>query len=117
MSDEPKHTPAKTSHDHARELHRFADWLLTRPAFKWPVNNIGTYLPLYAGTKKSFVEIAKALGTGAKKFTDTEVRFEVTNGESRVSLWADRNVLCTLIRPAQWSCDPLLDLLTEDPAQ
>lgn len=115
MNDEPKWP---TSHDYARELHRVADWFLERPEFIWPYSEPGESVFLYTSSKEEFVRIVRALGSGKKEFTETAVKYTVSIPPSRIQVEARREVLCRLIQPAQWECDPLLDIPTQDtPAQ
>lgn len=100
-------TPKPTSHDYARDLQKMADWLLTRPAFETGGYSRGHhYFRFYE--KDQFVDAAKSLGTGKKQFTADEISFKVELPFGSINIEAPRNIVCRLVRPAEYECDPFL---------
>jgi hypothetical protein len=96
-----------TSHDYARGLQAMAEYLLARDAF-----NVGSYGHGHhyfrMSEKEPFVSAVKALGNGKKNFTEDEINFRVELPYGTISVDAPRNVVCRLIRAAEYECDPLL---------
>lgn len=97
-----------TSHDYARRLQELAAFLLSRDSFVLPYSEPTSYHHFHYYEKEPFVAAVRALGSGKKKITETGIEFIVTPPGSHISLEAPRNLLCRLIRPAEYDCDPLL---------
>lgn len=106
-------TPKPTSHDFATELELMAQWLRSRPAFSWP-RTVSNYTPIHTWDKEEFVACVKGLGTGTKEFTDSEVKFTVTVGQSKIVVMVPRNKVCRLVRPAEYDCEPFLSQSEEE---
>jgi hypothetical protein len=106
---EPK-SGKPTSHDWARNIHAFADFLLSRPAFEisysFPTET--RLMTFWPGDKDKFLSAAKALGTGKKGFTESEIHFTVKQPWGEFQIKAARSVVCRLVKPAQYECDPFL---------
>lgn len=100
-----------SSHDYARNLQSMAEALLSRPAFvlPWseakPIQCMGFYAD---ADKQNFLDAVKALGSGKKEFSDSEVQFRAELSGGLLILSIPRNILCRLIRPAEYECIPFL---------
>ena len=100
-------TKKPTSHEYARNVKAFAEFLLSRPEFEMPWTP--TYLGIvryWGGDKERFLAAARALGTGKKKYEHDDIEFTVTHEWGEFTIRAPRNSVCRLVRPAQYECDP-----------
>jgi hypothetical protein len=99
------------SHEYARCLQQFANFLLSRDAFELPWTTPTTFhhMTYYDPEDKGrFIAAVKALGTGEKKFTEDHVEFIVNApGTDAFTIRAPRHVICRLLKPAKYECDPL----------
>ena len=101
-------TPVSISHDYARNLQKFAEFLLSRESFPLPYHEPTSFHYFNYHDKESFVAAVKSLGSGKKKITDDKIEFVIETSGAHLSVEAPRNLLCRLIRPAEFECDPLL---------
>ena len=99
-----------TSHDWARNIKAFAEFLLSRPAFEisysWSTEL--RQMTFWSDDKDKFLHAAKSLGAGKKEFTGDNVKFTVKHEWGEFTITAPRNVVCRLIKPAEYECDPFL---------
>ena len=99
-----------TSHDWALNIQAFAEFLLSRPEFEisysFPTET--RQMTFWSDGKDQFLAAAKALGTGKKEFTDNEVKFTVAHEWGEFTIKAARAVVCRLVKPAEYECDPFL---------
>ncbi|HLW51247.1 MAG TPA: hypothetical protein VKW06_00260 [Candidatus Angelobacter sp.] len=98
-----------TSHDLARALQQTAEWLLSRPSFQIEERfDAMTWQSINFSQKDKFLAAVRAIGTGKKAFRphEVEVKAEIPGG--RIYLKAPRDLVCRLIRPAEYECDPFL---------
>ena|SRR6185369_13301372 len=105
MTDQNK---SATSHDYARALQEAAAFFLAHPAFDIdrPRAYSFNYFRFYK--KELFIAAVKALGTGKKSGDDSSIQFHVKSGDVEVTISAPRGMVCRLIRPAEYDCDPFL---------
>jgi hypothetical protein len=96
------------SHEYARRLQELAEFLLSRESFVLPYFEPTSYHHFRYYEKEPFIAAVKALGSGKKKITDGEIEFVVERPGAHIGIEAPRNLLCRLIRPAEYDCDPLL---------
>lgn len=99
-----------TSHEYANRLEKLAAELKSKSDFELPdyseryYGNYGIETFRYNNQKEGFLQAARALGSGTKDGTADELTFK--HGDIRLSV--DRNVVCKLVRPAEYECEPLL---------
>lgn len=97
-----------TSHDLALNLQKTAVWLLSKESFPLSEFDAHSYQYLSFTKKEEFLAAVKAVGSGKKKFSDTEITFEVEAPWGIVKLTARRETVCRLIRPAEYDCASFL---------
>lgn len=96
------------SHEYARALQHAAEFLLSRPAFNTNMTRAYSYNFFRYHEKELFVAAVKAVGSGVKEFTDSDIKVLYRQGDVEITIEAPRNTLCRLIRPAEYDCDPFL---------
>lgn len=92
-----------TSHEYARELQKTAAILLNRPEIAFPH---GPYLYESYYDKEQFLEAVRAMGSGAKKFTEHDFRFTPT--DTCITMCISRSKVCRKVQEEKWECEPLL---------
>lgn len=65
-------------------------------------------MTFWSNDRNKFLAAAKALGTGKKDFTEDTIKFTVKQEWGEFSISASRNIVCRLIKPAEYECDPFL---------
>lgn len=104
-----ENTKPVTSHDYALALQRAATFFLSRPAFDIDSTRAYSFSYFRFYKKEQFLAAVKALGSGRKGGDDKEIEFLATApGGVEVTVSAPRTLLCRLIRPAEFDCDPFL---------
>jgi hypothetical protein len=96
------------SHDYARRLLELATFLLSRDSFVLPYHEPTSFHHFRYYEKEPFVAAVRALGSGKKKLAEDSIEFVVAQPGYSLSVEAPRNLLCRLIRPAEYDCDPFL---------
>lgn len=91
------------SHEYAKILHDTAEHLLSRPVVE--VEN-EPFLYLGFWDKERFVTAARAMGSGQKRFTGTDLRFKPDGTCLELSIGRDK--VCRKIQDAKWECEPIL---------
>lgn len=97
-----------TSHDYAHFLQHAAEIFLSREAFQIPAHYDYSFNYFRFDNKDEFVAAVKALGPGKKVFSDDNIEFKIQEPHVSIIVEAPRKLLCRLIRPAEYECDPLL---------
>jgi hypothetical protein len=108
VDDSVEQVRPRTSHDLARNLQRTAEWLLAHQAFRIENFDALAYEWISFHDKEMFLDAVKAVGAGRKEFTPETICFRVDIPGGQIKLSAPRNLVCRLIRPAEYDCDPLL---------
>lgn len=105
-----------TSHEYAFQLQQLVELLLARNPFDIPDYVKRATVSLRYFDKAPFIESVRSVGNMHKEFDDeylTCIATEKAGGELRV--YIQRNQVCTLVRPAEYDCIPLLS--TEEESQ
>jgi hypothetical protein len=98
-----------TSRDYANRLRQLADWFDQRPEFPLPVDEGKMYdFFHYGNDKDGFLAAVRSLGSGAKEFSNDDVKFLPKIGEAfHFVLDAARSTVCRKVQEEKWECDPL----------
>lgn len=97
-----------TSHDWARDLHKTADYLLSRPEVEME-SKPAIYNFMY--DKEKFLAAVRAMIPGRKVIDEFNVAFEPKG--TILSLRVPRNLVCRKIQDVKYDCEPFLSP-TED---
>lgn len=96
-----------TSHQYAEYLKELAEFLLSKTDFKTDLEKAYLFIHLYK--KEELVAAVKALGTGTKEFKNDDFHFKPTTPEHLfIRIDAPRNIVCRLVEPAKYDCEPIL---------
>lgn len=98
-----------TSHDYAKNLQLMAEWLLSHDAFQLPGHSYASgHHYFHFCDKEPFLACAKSLGSFKKDFTDSAIKLNVELPFGDVAVEAPRNLVCRMVRAAEYDCEPLL---------
>lgn len=92
------------SHEYAKRLHEIAEFLESRPEFETPM---GVHLYQYSSSKAPFLAAAKALGNVTKEYRGDDLRISPAAFPEMIFA-VPRSVVCRLVKPAEYDCEPLL---------
>ena len=95
------------SHEYAGYLKELAEFLLSKPNFKTDLEK--AYLFIHVYKREELVAAVKALGAGTKEFKNDDFHFKATTSEHLfVRVDAPRNIVCRMVKPAEYDCEPIL---------
>jgi hypothetical protein len=96
-----------TSYEYASKMKELASYLLERPEFDTEQSQVFMFINVY--TKEKATAVVRALGSGKKEFTDRSFSFLASSPEGTyVKMEVPRNKVCTLVRAAEYDCEPIL---------
>ena len=95
------------SHELAKAMQDTAEYLLSRPSFETPSVSHSLYLGNYWDDKERFITSVKALGTGRKEYSGSDL---IYRSATPVEIWAciSRDKACRKVQEKKWECGPLL---------
>jgi len=96
-----------TSHELARRMAATADYLLSRPDFDTPCTDHSLYLGSYWDDKDAFIAAVKALGSGTKEYSGSDLQY---NAATPMRIWTriNRNKVCRKVQEERWECESIL---------
>ena len=98
-----------TSHEYADKILKLGQLLLSKPEFD--ISTVVAPALYFWDDKKLFLKAVKALGPGEKSYDGDDLIYLV---QGFLKLRIQRNVVCTLVRPAEYACEPLLSQAEEE---
>ena len=99
-----------TSHQYAKQLHEIAAFLESRPVFEMPTYTSAAWDRIqFFSDKEKFIAAGRAIGSFAKSFDrhDLILMHTLPSG-AHIDLVAARNLVCRLVKEAEYECEPLL---------
>lgn len=101
--------PKLTSHGHAKQLRKCAEWLESKPDFNFPEYEDKPFFFLTYESKADFLAAVEVLKPGRKDVTGDEIRFRVEHPFCVISIRAKRDLICRLVRPAEYEPEPAFE--------
>lgn len=97
------------SHQFAERLKATAEFLLSRPEVElgWREEYEPTIYISYMNEKESFLQAARAFGSGRKSYDQWDMRFTPKNAP-QLQLSISRSAVCRKVQEEKWECEPLL---------
>jgi hypothetical protein len=93
--------------EYAARIRAHADELDCLPTFEVPNYFSESHKTLsYFYSKDDFVEAVRALGSGTKEIKDDKMLFRPSGASFALEI--ERSVVCKVVKPAEWSCEPWL---------
>jgi len=104
-----------TSHELAKKFKAVGEYLESKTEFPIPNYSDGkvSLWYMFESNKANFLEAVRALGSG-KKLNDADyVHFIPNDAPEGFEIKIDRSAVCTIIKPAEYDCTPLLEQIEE----
>ena len=95
------------SHEYAKQVIQAAEFILSRPEFEAETTSTTLYLGCF-WDKALFLAAVRALGTGKKEYSGTELRYAVEDHGAKMTMTIPRDKVCRKVQEAKWECEPLL---------
>lgn len=99
-----------TSHEYAAQLHEIAAFIESRPVFEMPDYTTKAWDRIqFFSDKDKFLAAGRAIGSFTKEFDrDDILLIHALPSGAHIDLVAARNLVCRLVKEAEYECEPLL---------
>lgn len=95
------------SHEYAKQVIQAAEFIMSRPEFEAKCSSATLYLGWF-WDKAPFLAAARALGTGKKEYSGTDLSYTVEDHGAKITMSIHRDKVCRKVQEIKWECEPLL---------